>query len=62
MIDYLKDFQFKEKKIAEYSTELCSNIQKIVPKKPNEADFRHKIDQLLEKFCAEVELNPLSRM
>lgn len=59
MNDYRKEYIFKENKIAEYSSLLYSNIQKIVPKKPVEAEFRAPIDNILEKFCDELGLAPL---
>lgn len=62
MNDYTKDYQFRERKIAECAASLYSNIQKIVPKEPNEADFRHQIDLILDGFCQEMNLNPLSHM
>ena len=47
-------------KIVEWSKRLQSELEKLLPTKPNEADFRRVIDPLLDQFCAAIGLNPLA--
>lgn len=58
----IKDFESREKKIRECCTSLYKKIEQIVPQKPVEADFRHVIDQTLDDFCQDLQLNPLTHM
>lgn len=58
----VKDFESREKKIRECCTSLYKKIEQIVPQKPVEADFRHVIDQTLDDFCQDLQLNPLTHM
>ena len=46
--------------ISRYASEIFRKCQELLPLHPNEAEFRRHIDQLLEEFCAEAELNPLA--
>jgi methylase of polypeptide subunit release factors len=46
--------------ITEYAAKLEECLEQLLPRHPNEAEFRQPIDQLLEEFCAEAELNPLA--
>jgi methylase of polypeptide subunit release factors len=46
--------------IREYAEKILRKCQELLPLHPNEAEFRRHIDQLLEEFCAEAELNPLA--
>jgi SAM-dependent methyltransferase len=44
----------------EYAAKLEECLKQLLPRHPNEAEFRQPIDQLLGEFCAEAELNPLA--
>jgi hypothetical protein len=46
--------------ITEYAAKLEECLKQLLPRHPNEAEFRQPIDQLLGEFCAEAELNPLA--
>ena len=46
--------------IREYAEKILLKCQELLPRHPNEAEFRRHIDQLLEEFCAEAKLNPLA--
>jgi SAM-dependent methyltransferase len=46
--------------IREYAEKILLKCQDLLPRHPNEAEFRRHIDQLLEEFCAEAKLNPLA--
>jgi SAM-dependent methyltransferase len=46
--------------ITEYVDKLEECLEQLLPRHPNEAEFRQPIDQLLGEFCAEAELNPLA--
>ena len=46
--------------IREYAAKLEECLKQLLPRHPNEAEFRQPIDQLLGEFCAEAELNPLA--
>jgi len=47
-----------KQKIAEWSQKIYSELQRVLPNSPNEADFRQPIDRLLKEFCDEAGLNP----
>jgi hypothetical protein len=46
--------------IREYAAKLEECLKQLLPRHPNEAEFRQPIDQLLGEFCTEAELNPLA--
>jgi hypothetical protein len=46
--------------ITKYAAKLEECLKQLLPRHPNEAEFRQPIDQLLGEFCAEAELNPLA--
>jgi SAM-dependent methyltransferase len=46
--------------LTEYAAKLEECLKQLLPRHPNEAEFRQPIDQLLGEFCAEAELNPLA--
>ncbi len=52
--------EVREKKIAEWSQKICAELQKVLPSKPNEADFRRVIGRILEDFCAEIGATPIA--
>ncbi len=50
----------RERIIATWSQNLCERLPQILSSHPTEADFRRAVDPLLDKFCAEMGLNPLT--
>jgi SAM-dependent methyltransferase len=46
--------------IRKYAAKLEECLKQLLPRHPNEAEFRQPIDQLLGEFCTEAELNPLA--
>jgi hypothetical protein len=46
--------------ITEYAAKLEECLEQLLPRHPNEAEFRQPIDQLLKEFCAAARLNPLA--
>jgi SAM-dependent methyltransferase len=48
------------KSIRKYAKKILEKCQELLPNAPNEAEFRHPIDQLLREFCAEAGLNLLA--
>ncbi|MCD6489633.1 MAG: hypothetical protein J7K20_02770 [Thermodesulfobacterium sp.] len=46
--------------ISRYARKLHDCLQEFLPRRPNEAEFRQPIDQLLREFCDEAKLNPLA--
>jgi len=55
------NFETLKEKIAKWSRKIENKLKDILPNEPNEADFRRHIDQLLEEFCAEAELDTQAR-
>ena len=49
-----------DKIVSDYANKLHGLLQNLLPRQPNEAEFRQPVDQLLKEFCAEAELNPLA--
>ncbi|MCS7177251.1 MAG: hypothetical protein NZ960_06510 [Candidatus Kapabacteria bacterium] len=47
--------------IAKYARLLQEELRRLLPRKPNEAEFRQPIDRLLDDFCQEAGLTPLAR-
>ncbi|MEN3027394.1 MAG: DUF559 domain-containing protein [Chlorobiota bacterium] len=47
--------------IAKYARLLQQELGRLLPRKPNEAEFRQPIDRLLDDFCQEAGLTPLAR-
>jgi SAM-dependent methyltransferase len=48
--------------IRDYAKRLAREIQAMLPRQPTEAEFRQRVDRLLEEFCEKAGLNPLSRL
>jgi SAM-dependent methyltransferase len=46
--------------ITEYAAKLEECLKQLLPRHPNEAEFRQPIDQLLGEFCGKAKLNPLA--
>jgi len=46
--------------IREYAGKLLQRIGELLPRNPNEAEFRQPVDQLLSEFCERAGLNPLA--
>jgi len=46
--------------IKEYAARLHETVRDLLPKNPNEAEFRRPLDNLLEEFCQRAGLNPLA--
>jgi SAM-dependent methyltransferase len=46
--------------ISNYAQRICQTLAQLLPRNPNEAEFRQPIDQLLAEFCEKAELNPLA--
>ncbi|MEM3490224.1 MAG: DNA methyltransferase, partial [Nitrososphaerota archaeon] len=50
------------KLIQKYAEKLWEQIQKLVPAKPNEVEFRQHIEYLLSEFCKQAGLTPWVRV
>jgi len=50
----------REQKIASWSQKILAELKQVLPSKPLEADFRQVIDPLLQEFCKEVDLHPIT--
>jgi methylase of polypeptide subunit release factors len=47
--------------VSIYAGKLLDKIKEVLPRQPNEAEFRQPIDRLLEDFCQEAGLNTYTR-
>jgi SAM-dependent methyltransferase len=50
----------RDRVIVQWSQKILARLEEILPSRPTEADFRRKIDPLLEEFCTEVGVTPLA--
>ena len=50
----------REQAISQWSRKLYDALQHLLPFAPTEADFRRRIDPLLDEFCVEVGVTPLA--
>ncbi|MER3472780.1 MAG: hypothetical protein C4335_01830 [Armatimonadota bacterium] len=48
--------------VKQYAEKLDSLLHELLPQNPNEADFRQRVDTLLQQFCTEAGSNPLPHM
>ncbi len=48
--------------IRDYAKRLGREIQAMRPRQPTEAEFRQRVDRLLDEFCEKAGLSPLSRL
>jgi SAM-dependent methyltransferase len=50
----------RDRVIVQWSQKILARLEEILPSRPTEADFRRKIDPLLEEFCTKVGVTPLA--
>ena len=50
----------RDQLIRNWARKLAQKLQSILPNKPNEADLRHTIEPMLDQFCLEANVPPLS--
>jgi len=50
----------RDRVIVQWSQKILARLEEILPSRSTEADFRRKIDPLLEEFCTEVGVTPLA--
>jgi len=48
----------RDRVIVQWSQKILARLEEILPSRPTEADFRRKIDPLLEEFCTKVGVTP----
>ncbi|MGQ9631835.1 MAG: Eco57I restriction-modification methylase domain-containing protein [bacterium] len=49
-----------ERIVREWREKILRKLQEVLPANPVEADLRHAIEPLLDRFCEEIGLNPLA--